>query len=345
MAITNTVCEIRRYVRERSGRKNSWWFRRRVPLDLIPLIGQNEWRFTLKARNREDAVQEAIPHLARTNETIQLARRGEWPLITDEQAEFIAYKWCGWCPQDVREYDFGEPVFADDAAFTASLTAYLAAHWPLARPGTRAFDEIEGYARGECRIETFKRVKPVQVGPDGKKRGPVLLNHPDPVGDDLIGEWAKWRGKSEKSEYTARRMMLRFTEITGINDITELTREHVETWITHLREKEKGRNGQPLAPNTIKSNLEFLRILLNFAIEKKYTTENSAAMVKFSAKAKIKIRSYTNAEARLVLERARRETIPYRRWLPWLCCFTGCRLDEPAGQWCGTSKRWGRIGF
>jgi integrase len=126
-------------------------------------------------------------------------------------------------------------------------------------------------------------------------------------------------------------MMLRFTEITGINDITELTRERVETWIKHLREKEKGRNGQPLAPNTIKSNLEFLRILLNFAIEKIYITENAAAMVKFSAKAKIRIRSYTNAEARLVLERARRETIPYRRWLPWLCCFTGCRLDEPAG--------------
>ena len=34
MAITDTICEIRRYVRERPGRKNSWWFRRRVPLEL-----------------------------------------------------------------------------------------------------------------------------------------------------------------------------------------------------------------------------------------------------------------------------------------------------------------------
>jgi hypothetical protein len=333
VAITGTICEIHRYVRERSGRRNSWWFRRRVPGDLIPLIGQNEWRFTLKARNRDNAVAEAIPHLARTNETIELARRGEWPPITDEQAELIAYKWRGWCPWDIKvgEFGGGDPVFPDDAAFTASLTTYLAEHWPIARPGTRAFDEIKGYARGECRIETFKRVNPVQVRPDGKKREPVLLNHPDPAGDDLIREWADWRGKSDKSEYTARRMMLRFTEITGLNDITELTREHVETWITHLREKEKGRNGQPLAPNTIKSNLEFLRILLNFAIEKEHIADNPAAKIKFSARPKIKIRSYTNAEARLVLERARQETIPYRRWLPWLCCFTGCRLDEPAG--------------
>jgi len=91
-ATTHTICEIHRYVHERSGRKNSWWFRRRVPLDLIALIGQNEWRFTLKAHNRDNAVAEAIPYLARTNETIELARRGEWPPITDEQGELIAYK-------------------------------------------------------------------------------------------------------------------------------------------------------------------------------------------------------------------------------------------------------------
>ena len=180
MAITDTICEIYRYVRERSGRKNSWWFRRRVPLDLIPLIGQNEWRFTLKARNRDDAVAEAIPHLARTNETIELARRGEWPPISDEQAELIAYKWSGWCPSDIKEGEFGngDPVFVDDAAFTASLTAYLAAHWPVARPGTQAFERIKGFARGECRIETFNRPKGIQVGPDGKQRGPVLLKSP-----------------------------------------------------------------------------------------------------------------------------------------------------------------------
>jgi integrase len=32
-----------------------------------------------------------------------------------------------------------------------------------------------------------------------------------------------------------------------------------------------------------------------------------------------------------VLEAARCKTSDYNRWLPWICCFTGCRLDEPAG--------------
>jgi hypothetical protein len=144
VAIADTICEIHRYVRERSGRRNSWWFRRRVPLDLIPVIGQNEWRFTLKAHNRDDANGEAIPYLARTNETIELARRGEWPPISDEQAELIAYKWSAWCPWDIKEGEFGggDPVFPDDAAFTASLTTYLAEHWPAARPGTRAYERV-----------------------------------------------------------------------------------------------------------------------------------------------------------------------------------------------------------
>jgi hypothetical protein len=71
VAIAGAVCEIHRYIRERPGRKNSWWFRRRVPRDLIPLIGRNEWRFTLKARNRDDAVDEAIPHLSEDGEASQ----------------------------------------------------------------------------------------------------------------------------------------------------------------------------------------------------------------------------------------------------------------------------------
>ena len=32
-----------------------------------------------------------------------------------------------------------------------------------------------------------------------------------------------------------------------------------------------------------------------------------------------------------MLEAARCEMTDYKRWLPWICCFTGCRLDEPAG--------------
>jgi len=86
---TEPVCEINRYLHQRPGRR-SWWFRRRVPGELIGVIGRQEWRYTLKARNREDATTEAIPHLAETNETIELARRGDWPRMTIEEARALA---------------------------------------------------------------------------------------------------------------------------------------------------------------------------------------------------------------------------------------------------------------
>jgi integrase len=37
---------------------------------------------------------------------------------------------------------------------------------------------------------------------------------------------------------------------------------------------------------------------------------------------------YTDADARKILLAARREQEPLIRWTPWVCAFTGCRLDE-----------------
>src|SRR5207244_6053326 len=39
---------------------------------------------------------------------------------------------------------------------------------------------------------------------------------------------------------------------------------------------------------------------------------------------------YTTAEAVKILTMARQETNPDRRWLPWLCAFTGARISEVA---------------
>jgi integrase len=39
-------------------------------------------------------------------------------------------------------------------------------------------------------------------------------------------------------------------------------------------------------------------------------------------------RSFTNDEAKLVLKAAAQETDPVRRWVPWLCAYTGARASE-----------------
>jgi hypothetical protein len=78
---------------------------------------------------------------------------GEPPVLHDEGAEFIAYQWHGQCPDEIREYDFGDPVFPSEAEFAESLAEYVVTHWPGIRPGTEDFERVKGFARGECKIK------------------------------------------------------------------------------------------------------------------------------------------------------------------------------------------------
>ena len=82
---------------------------------------------------------------------------------------------------------------------------------------------------------------------------------------------------------------------------------------------------------TISQHLIQLKALANFAVDREMIEVNPAGEVMFKAKIMTTIRAYTEAEARVVLEAARRQSIDCKRWLPWRRCFMGCRLDEPAG--------------
>ncbi len=76
--------------------KRCWRFRRRIPDQLRDLIGQSEWVETLPARNRAEADRLAIPHIEETNRVIQLAQRGNWPPIGDDEIEALALGWWEW---------------------------------------------------------------------------------------------------------------------------------------------------------------------------------------------------------------------------------------------------------
>jgi integrase len=352
--------ESDRYIRDRSGRSGKW-FRRRVPHDVIALIGKPEWRFTLTARTQTEARREALPHLIQTNEIIELARRGDWPPMTDEQAEIIAHQWaCSTPDGEVRggESGRGAPAFPDRAAFTASFTTYIAEHWPILKPGTRNFEIVKGFARGECTIGMgwteydyspwnngmvthLRGGEPpadyIPVTHDGQIHGyrkagwPMPVKQAEPVErtplpfDYVIDQWAEWKEKEFRATYHVRNKMRRLAEVVGFDDLSLLTKTHVEKWIKHLRDL-------GLASATVAINLRFLNILSNFAIAKDLLlTESPTARIKLVGKTKTKMRAYTNTEAQMVLAAARQHTDPARRWLPWMCCFTGCRLDEIAG--------------
>jgi integrase len=75
-----------------------------------------------------------------------------------------------------------------------------------------------------------------------------------------------------------------------------------------------------------------LKTLANFAVEKDMISDNPITKIRYRAKPnpRKRVRAYTNSEARTVLAAARLQQRDYIRWLPWLACFTGARLDEIA---------------
>jgi integrase len=163
-----------------------------------------------------------------------------------------------------------------------------------------------------------------------------MFNDPDDEENDLIGQWARM-GSSKRTKlpgvktvYEARRMMRKLEKSVGFDDLHRLTKAHVQDWIDSLKQT-RVKSGKLMAPMTVSQHLIQLKALCNFAVERDIITVSPAARVHYHAEIERDIRAFTNAEARVVLEAARRETVDYKRWLPWLCCFMGARLDEPAG--------------
>jgi integrase len=167
-------------------------------------------------------------------------------------------------------------------------------------------------------------------------KSPILFNDPE-GGDDLIAKWAKWRKPRPKTVYETRRIMRKLTEFVGFDDLTQLSKPAVERWLEHL-------DDSGAAPKTLEGHLLTLKTLANFAVEKDMISDNPIAKIRYRAKAnpRKKIRAYTNTEARTVLAAARLQQRDYMRWLPWLACFTGARLDEIAAADVRDVERLGR---
>ena len=76
-----------------------------------------------------------------------------------------------------------------------------------------------------------------------------------------------------------------------------------------------------------------MRTLFNYGVDNRLIAENPAVRIKATGKVGKTRFGYTNAEVARLLEAARMETNPARRWLPWLAAQTGSRIGEVAQLW------------
>lgn len=151
----------------------------------------------------------------------------------------------------------------------------------------------------------------------------------------LVDGWGKERGPRGKTLAEARRVMGMFRAFLGHEDAGTVTPDDVVRWKDSLVE-----NGG-LSPKTINAKyLTPLGTVFNWGVANRRVASNPARGIRSAGKSapRVRERSFTEAEATTILTAALRaqetpgrnspETLLARRWVPWLCAYSGARVAE-----------------
>ena len=141
---------------------------------------------------------------------------------------------------------------------------------------------------------------------------------------ELVNGWAAETRPVDKTLYEWRRAFGRLASFLGHDDARRLRTEDLIAWKAALIEA-------GLRPKTIwDAKFAPVRAILQWAVDNYRLDENPAKRVVVDVKikpAELK-RSFSDAEAAIVLGAALREKDPVRHWVPWLCAYTGARVSE-----------------
>ena len=135
-----------------------------------------------------------------------------------------------------------------------------------------------------------------------------------------------------------RRMVSQLVDFLGHDDAARLTTEDLMRWRDQLL-AEPTQGGKRRDPVTVKSKyIASVKAMLGWAVQERKLPVNVAVavVVHVPKKAKLRERDFTNEEATAILRAA---LVPAsalmapghalaRRWIPWLCAYTGARVNE-----------------
>lgn len=140
----------------------------------------------------------------------------------------------------------------------------------------------------------------------------------------LFDGWAAEKRPAPKTIYEWQRVINELKAFVGHDDATRLTADDLIRWKSKMIAAE-------LRPKTIRdAKLTPVRAILRWATDNRRIPANPAERITIDLKQKAGegIRSFNDEEAAKILNAAKLETDPVRRWVPWLCAFSGARVSE-----------------
>lgn len=188
--------------------------------------------------------------------------------------------------------------------------------------------EDEAFSRSAYLLDEQRKLA------DGQSFGPSV---------SLIGlfdEHVRESQLSPASEKSFRQKVLAFQKFVGHDDARRITKGDVSDWKDHLLAKGQS-DGSPLSAKTVRDTyLPAIKAALNRGLSSDRLVENVAAGVtvagKRNKKKRLRPAGFKDTEAKQILSATlaeQRSSLPEetklaRRWIPWLCAYTGARVNE-----------------
>ena len=146
--------------------------------------------------------------------------------------------------------------------------------------------------------------------------------------------WAAYAADRKMVPRTVRRyhtILREMTEFVGKTDMAAIGRDDLLRWRDAL-EKRPGVTGVTIRD----SYLAAAKAFYGWAVFKSHLTVNPALGVNVTVHASAKMRGFSDKEAATILsaclappsELMTPENAAARRWVPWLCAYTGARVNE-----------------
>jgi integrase len=185
--------------------------------------------------------------------------------------------------------------------------------------------------------ERLRRNAAGDYTPDPKAdRFPPLAMPKDPLTIDAL--WAAYKKSKKPSPGTVKRwdpVITKMREFTKCTDVHALTENDLLRWRDHLLET------GGIQPKTVKETyIAAVRAVLGWGKTERKLKANDAADVNVtlpnSDKQKVRSKGFTDEEASTILSATLApfsdlmtpEHAAARRWVPWICAYTGARVNE-----------------
>ena len=332
-----------------------FWFRRRVPKDLLALVGRREEKASLRTKDVGEAKRRHAVHAALVDSRWEGLRAGVRRLDLREihalAGEFYdvridAYQAGRFSPfraplsAGICERYVGDGSPTNREAFLHlhgnEIDAYLAHKGLVLDPETRgALDLAVARAILQAEDQSLKYLKG-DFSPDPMAgRFPKLPDKPAVVPLPLDEWFEMYAVESRLAPSTRKRWrpaLATLEAFVGHDDLARVTKDQVADWVEGLAKKGRG-------AKTIRDvYLASAKALFGWLQGKRKVAANpcTGLKVKVVDDPVLRDRDFTEEEAHTILAaalsdqggRISPEHAAARRWVPWLCAYSGARVGE-----------------